>query len=367
MAANPDMSQIPAVKPPSGVQSDWNNSDNFKTENVILHSTVMAVVTIAVLIRVYTRAVVKKTFGVDDYFAVIAWALSLTQSIMFAYSTKLGFGMHLWDIRATSIVRVLKLFSATLKVYMPTILAVKLCLLLGYHRVFKVDRRSKWLIWIGVALNSAFYIAFFFLDIFRCRPMASAWNPAIKGKCIEWAFFPWTTGLFNIISDFYILAIPMPILAGMKGMDNKRRARLFAIFGLGLFTCVASIMRLVVTAQVAGDLDRMYAGARILHWPILEVNVGLICACAVTFPAFFDPSQPRSLGSFLSKFRKGSAKSSTSSGSLPDANKHANRQALPSFVNPDVGEFGELRPSTGSEKNAYCVSEESADSARGLV
>jgi hypothetical protein len=35
-------------------------------------------------------------------------------------------------------------------------------------------------------------------------------------------------------------------------------------------------------------------------YSVLEINVGLICACGVVFPAFFDASAPRSLGSLVS-------------------------------------------------------------------
>jgi len=62
----PDLSKLPAAPPPPGVVPDFNSPDNYKTENIILHSIVLTVVTIAVMIRIYTRAVLKKTFGLDD-------------------------------------------------------------------------------------------------------------------------------------------------------------------------------------------------------------------------------------------------------------------------------------------------------------
>ncbi|KAF2708714.1 hypothetical protein K504DRAFT_502736 [Pleomassaria siparia CBS 279.74] len=304
-----DLSQIPAAPSPPGITSNFDNPDNYKVDNIILHSVVLLFVTIAVVVRVYTRSVVKKTFGLDDYFAVLSWALTMTQSILFAYVTRLGFGMHLWDIRASDTLYLFKIFSVALKVYMPTILAVKLCLLLGYHRVFHIDRKAKYAIWAGVVANTAFYVAFFLIDLFRCKPMAAAWNPTITAKkCIAYEFFPWATGVFNIISDFYILLIPMPIIFHLN-MSLAHRTRLIAIFGLGFFTCITSIMRLVSTSQASANPDKLYMGAKYMHWPILEVNVGLICACAITFPAFFDASLPSSFGSFISKLRAGTGSS----------------------------------------------------------
>lgn len=80
---------------------------------------------------------------------------------------------------------------------------------------------------------SVFYVITFFVDLFRCTPVEAEWNPSVKGKCFSYAAFPWATGIFNFISDFYILALPMPIIFGML-MPLARRLRIAAIFGLGL-------------------------------------------------------------------------------------------------------------------------------------
>jgi hypothetical protein len=61
-----DLSQIPAGAPPPGVTPDFDSADNYKHRNIVLHSIVVAFTTIAVLVRLYTRAIVKKKFGVDD-------------------------------------------------------------------------------------------------------------------------------------------------------------------------------------------------------------------------------------------------------------------------------------------------------------
>jgi hypothetical protein len=119
------------------------------------------------------------------------------------------------------------------KSYFPLILSIKLCILIGYLRIFNIDRFTKWALWFGVCACSIFYIITFFVDMFRCKPVASAWNPTIKGKCMSYAAFPWATGIFNMISDFYILALPLPPILRMN-MALSRRLRIASIFGLGL-------------------------------------------------------------------------------------------------------------------------------------
>lgn len=61
-----DLSQSPAAMPPPGMTPDFDSPDNYKHQNVILHSVVLSFTTVAVLVRLYTRAVIKKSFGIDD-------------------------------------------------------------------------------------------------------------------------------------------------------------------------------------------------------------------------------------------------------------------------------------------------------------
>ncbi|KAH9904695.1 hypothetical protein F4778DRAFT_40567 [Xylariomycetidae sp. FL2044] len=303
-----DPTQVPAGVPPPGVEPNFNNPDNYKHENIILHSVVLSITTIAVFVRIYTRAVIRRNMGVDDWLALLSWALALEFSITLAYATVWGFGMHIYDIRASEILSTLLWLSVSQKSYFPLILSIKLCILLGYLRIFKVDRVTKWSTWIGVALCTIFYVVTFLMDIFRCKPIQAAWNPTIEGTCLDYAAFPWATGIFNVLSDFYILFLPLWPIFRMN-MSLVRRIRIATIFGLGLFTCIASILRFAVAIQYGSDPDQTYVAAKVLHWTstvinscvssVLEANIGLICSCAVTSPAFFDTAAPRSLGSFL--------------------------------------------------------------------
>ncbi|KAF2866564.1 hypothetical protein BDV95DRAFT_203271 [Massariosphaeria phaeospora] len=310
-----DLSQVPATMPPPGIMPNFSNPDNYKHQNIILHSVVLAITTVAVLVRLYTRAVIKRNIGVDDWLAILSWALALEFSIVMAYATVWGFGMHTYDIRVSEILNTLKWLTVSQKSYFPLILSIKLCILIGYLRIFKIDRVTRWGIWFGVFACTVFYFVTFLIDILRCKPVEAAWNPSIKGKCISYAAFPWATGIFNMISDFYILALPLPPILKMN-MRLARRLRIASIFGLGLFTCVASIMRFVVSRQYALNPDQTYVAAKVLHWTVLEINISLICACATGFPAFFDATAPRSLGSLVGSLlakRSGSQLNVTSS------------------------------------------------------
>ncbi|KAK7699612.1 hypothetical protein SLS64_011566 [Diaporthe eres] len=306
--------------PPPGVTPDFDNPDNYKHQNIILHSVVLSFATVAVLVRLYTRAVVKRSFGIDDWFALLSWALALEFSIVMAYATMWGFGMHIYDIRASEILNTMKWLAASQKSYFPLILSIKLCILLGYLRVFKTDRGTNWGIWIGLATCSIFYIVTFFIDVFRCKPVEAAWNPAVNGTCLSYAAFPWATGVFNVVSDFYILLLPLPIIFKMH-MPLARRLRIASIFGLGTF--------------------------------VLEANIGLICGCAIAFPAFFDASAPRSLGSLVGSLLAKASASQTSILSPPRSRKDAEGGLRLSEGSPSQSKSRWGKLSRPSKQNIY--------------
>ncbi|KAI0466953.1 hypothetical protein F4859DRAFT_495801 [Xylaria cf. heliscus] len=104
-------------------------------------------------------------------------------------------------------------------------------------------------------------------------------------------------------------------------MDLSRRLRIASIFGLGLFTCIASIFRFVVSIQYASNPDQTYVAAKVLYWTILEINIGLICPCVITSPAFFDAAAPKSFVSLLGSLLAKSSGSQSNIASPPGSNK----------------------------------------------
>lgn len=114
-------------------------------------------------------------------------------------------------------------------------------------------------------------------------------------------------------------------------------------------------MRFAISIEYAQDPDQTYVAARVLHWTyvygprrrpsvhtfpprlvwslsinffvnsVLEANIGLICGCAIAFPAFFDASAPRSFGSLVGSLLAKASASQTSILSPPRSRKGAER------------------------------------------
>lgn len=76
---------------------------------------------------------------------------------------------------------------------------------------------------------TAWACATVFGSIFQCVPIRSQWDTSIQGKCIDYGTFVLTMGIINIITDFVILAIPIP---AVWSLNMKRTKKILTILTL---------------------------------------------------------------------------------------------------------------------------------------
>ncbi|KAH6663127.1 hypothetical protein B0J14DRAFT_570649 [Halenospora varia] len=149
--------------------------------------------------------------------------------------------------------------------YIFIVLAVKLSFLFCFDRIFGANRTVKWFIWFGIISNVIFYIIIFFRTLFLCTPVALSWNPNLDGSCGEEKSLPYATGVWGFISDFYIFVLPLPRVWGLN-MKMRRKLKLFSAFSVGLFACVASIVRFVFTLKLVNDVDATWNYISLSLW-----------------------------------------------------------------------------------------------------
>lgn len=155
-------------------------------------------------------------------------------------------------------------------------------------------------------------------------------------------------------------------------------------------TCIASIMRFVISIEYAKDPDQTYVAARVLYWTyvhilcrchsptpfpnkvshqvghhlnlspssVLEANIGIICGSATAFPDFFDASSPRSFGSLVGSLLATASASQTSLMPTPRSGKSADG----TFRSSEEGSHNQLKSRWGilsrpSKQNMHVYNE----------
>lgn len=85
-------------------------------------------------------------------------------------------------------------------------------------------------------------------------PRRKLWIPNTPGHCHSEHSRGVFSGYINVVSDFLILILPFPILLRLQ-MPSTEKARFLFVFGIGLFACIASVVRLVYSTQLDSEAD----------------------------------------------------------------------------------------------------------------
>ena len=122
--------------------------------------------------------------------------------------------------------------------YYPAIFFTKLSILLQYSKIFTTTMNGKSPMVIAIrtciCTNFLYYLITMFFRIFQCIPRERIWNPFVSsGYC----YSPYTTekasGVFNVISDFTILVLPLPSVWRLQ-MSIRKKLSTTAVFAVGI-------------------------------------------------------------------------------------------------------------------------------------
>lgn len=178
-------------------------------------------------------------------------------------------------------------------------MATKTSILIFYLRLAKntqkVLRMASWAT-LGVVNLAGTVLTL--MNIFQCKPIAAAWSP-LEGssRCIPLLTEFICAAPVNIVTDLAILALPIPVLTGMR-LPPRQKTILVLTFGLGIFVTIVDVIRIYylqqaissVTTSISNDPNSRFGGQQefsfnaslSLMWSAVEVNVGMMCACIPT-------------------------------------------------------------------------------------
>ncbi|KAI9930901.1 hypothetical protein MW887_010552 [Aspergillus wentii] len=180
------------------------------------------------------------------------------------------------------------LANASQIVYGPLIFITKLSILLLYLRVFRPSFKNKVYFFIQLLIwfNFCFYLADTVVKIFECTPRKRIWDKNTPGTCININIPILVTSAINVASDFQILLLPIICVWHLQ-MRPSKKLWISGVFAAGLFGCVSSLMRLIVSVQNKDSDDKTYDWFPEFLWTTAEIASGIIASCLPALPKFF--------------------------------------------------------------------------------
>ncbi|OCL02128.1 hypothetical protein AOQ84DRAFT_305275 [Glonium stellatum] len=193
---------VPALQPPPGQVSNFDNPPSRAYQARLVIYILLPLMIIHALLRVYTRLRTTRAIGVDDAQTLLKANLSYISALMYQFVA----------------------------------LTIKTSILLLYQRLFVVSKSARYLIHFGIAAVVAFYISMIIASAVMCTPRrGEKWlSPVSTNRCAQPELIASSIqGVFGVVSDFYILTIPLLQVYGLH-ISMSQRIGLTAIFLTGL-------------------------------------------------------------------------------------------------------------------------------------
>ncbi|KAK5138378.1 hypothetical protein LTR08_003439 [Meristemomyces frigidus] len=257
--------------------------------------------TLFVLLRMVSRAAIVKKISVDDYFIILAWIIAFGLSFAICYGTAWGLGRHEIDVPASWQSTLRKADYAFTVLYQPALMALKTSILTFYltfsttHRIFK---RACIATLVVVNVGG---VALTLVTVFQCRPVSATFRNVIpaSASCTDIVTIYLSSAPLNLITDFAILFLPMPILTAMR-LPRKQKIILLITFGFGIFVAAVDVVRIAYlqsasetrlaeiqsethhndgASRNAVQTDFSWYASFSFMWSVIEVNLSIMCAC----------------------------------------------------------------------------------------
>ncbi|KUJ07887.1 uncharacterized protein LY89DRAFT_789535 [Mollisia scopiformis] len=162
-------------------------------------------------------------------------------------------------------------------IYMASITAPKIAILTLYLKIF-TDRLARQLTWIMGVILVMFLLSGLVLALALCKPYEYKWNKTIHGKCGDiMAGYRWIS-IPSIITDFFILIIPIPTIWKLR-VDTYKKVGVLITFLTGSLGFITAIVRCLTFYTSNLFSDPTWLAGKTMTWTIIESSAYFICAC----------------------------------------------------------------------------------------
>ncbi|MCJ1458275.1 hypothetical protein MMC28_008646 [Mycoblastus sanguinarius] len=250
-----------------------------RAHDIIIACVVGPIVsTIIVSIRIWTRVVVTHNLGWDDYAAIVTLSACIGFSCVLGISTKYGMGLHLKDMTPELKSDHSEWIYISSTMYLISILGYRVALLLMYLRVFGASQKFRYATWAVLFFVTGYLSCNFVTLLFGCTPIAKYWKPDEPGHCINLVKADHTYGSMNVVSDFLMFLLPLPMVWQLQ-LSGREKLGLFLVFMSGIINFVVTTVRFGLLVKNLNAPDTAWLDATTFLFTVVEINTGLICSC----------------------------------------------------------------------------------------
>jgi fucose permease len=299
--------------------ADMNtNHDDFQGRAAPVLAVSVALIVLAtvfVFFRMVSRGAIVKKIALDDYFMMIAWCIAFGLTMSVIWGTRYGLGRHQENIPPewkSTLKKCNYVFSV---LYNPALMMSKTSILVFYLTLSKSNHTFRWATIGTLFIVNAGGFALTMLNVWQCTPVHAVFRNPIPAtaSCTDIVTIYLSSAPLNIITDLAILFLPMPILTSMR-LPKKQKIILIITFSFGVFVAAVDVVRIAYLQSAAEtrianihsnanednnltaeSTDFNWYASLSFMWSVIEVNIGIMCACVPALKPLISRFLPRML------------------------------------------------------------------------
>ncbi|KAF2877439.1 hypothetical protein BDV95DRAFT_147200 [Massariosphaeria phaeospora] len=255
-----------------------------------LYSASLFLATVAVVCRFWSRKITGTKWQLNDYFMLLAYLSVLGLSIAANLAVTQGeLGVHVSDIPKRLLPKIIP-YNLKMMIVIPFFLVcssflVKMSITHFYIILFPntwIQRICRVQLYLLLGCCIGGIVSCFLM----CRPLAYTWNKSIPGgKCFDIKDFWLGISIVGLFFDLSLVILPIPVFWNLR-MSWRKKAKLILLFGLGLFICIFSALRVYYDERM-NFKDLTWTAAPAVMCTVPEPSLSVVAGCLpITVPLF---------------------------------------------------------------------------------
>ncbi|KAI1278913.1 hypothetical protein F5Y07DRAFT_387796 [Xylaria sp. FL0933] len=256
-------------------------------QEIIVVDIVFTIIALTFLgLRFWSARCSGRKFALDDLFVLVGFSGAILLVFSGFWGSVSGLGKHITELQLDQITRLVKNLLIAEFGYLLGTFGVKMSMLCLYHRIYTTPTFRRWN-YCAMALLVIYFVGFIPLFLTNCIPLSQYWDPQPGGWCRDTIIGDNATVAANLVLDFIVLTLPLPILWRLR-MSIRDKLTVTALFGFGFVTIALVIWRLVVTEKTRGSLDWTASLCQVGEIAQLEILLGITAVCIPTLGPLFN-------------------------------------------------------------------------------
>ncbi|KAG6287377.1 hypothetical protein E4U09_006201 [Claviceps aff. purpurea] len=245
---------------------------------------------VTVVSRCYTRAMLVKAFGLDDWMMVLATIFFYGYCTSSNLGVRHGTGHHMEDLDKHDIVLAMRYWWLCYLFFSLTMIACKLSFAWFLLRI-TTQRLHSLIIYVASLCTVFAGLAFFLVTLLQCHPISHYWDKYqaeghesdSTATCVPMNIImalAYVYSVSSVLTDFTFAILPAFVIWNLQ---LEKRAKIAVVFlvSMGCFASTAVVVRCIFLPNFV-DPDFLWATTNIAIWSTIEMGLSIVTASLAT-------------------------------------------------------------------------------------